>query len=299
MKSGKMLKAFSILMVLVSAFGIFSGIWGFIDTVNTKKVQEAERVQTEAQISQIEKDAATLNAKKAEYQADTASLIQNKATYESDKAAYDMLKTAYDAKAAEFKAETEAGHLDNAGTAETQSILDTGALKLKADKAKLTEYEATQTFVDNYKAKQAAIEAGLEQLSKSDSVTVKINSGKSSIDAVKEAFAEDTAKESRRLSAKFYLCAISMVIAVLAFFAAIKGISTLKSPDNDKIKDTTFLSSASLILAMAASIFGVMNGYPYSIMLSSELAAETFVSLLFVVAIIKYKNAFIVQNKNS
>jgi len=293
-----MLKVFSILIVLVSAFGIFSGIWGFIDAVSTRKTQEAERVQTEAQILQIEKDTATLNAKNAEFQTDAAFLIQNKATYESDKAAYDMLKTAYDAKAAEFKSETEAGHFDKSGAAETQAILDTGALKLKADKSKLTEYEAKQTFVDNYKSEQAAVDEGLAKLSKSNSVTVKINSGKAPIDAVKEAFTENRANESRQISAEFYLCAISMVIAILALFAAIKGISALKSPDNDKIKDATFLGSASLILAIAAAVFGVVNGHPYSIMLSSELAAETIVSLIFVIAVIKYKNAVIVQNDN-
>ena len=298
MKSGKMLKVFSLLMVLVGVFGLFSGVWGFIDAVNTRKTQEAKRSQTEAQILQIEKETETLKAKKVEFQTDTAALIQNKASYESDKAAYDMLKTAYDAKASEFKAEKEAGHLDNASIAETQAILDTGGLKLEAGKAKLNEYEAKQTFVDNYKAEQAAVEAGLGQLSKSNSATAKIDSGKSSINAVKEAFAENTAKESRQLSSKFYLCAISMVIAVLALFAAIKGISALKSPGNDKIKDGTFLGLAGLSLAIAAAVFGVVNGHPYSIMLSSELAAETIVSLIFVIAVIKYKNAVIVRNDN-
>lgn len=292
MNNEKLLKILSTLLIIVCAFGIVAGILGFISTVNIKKAKEAESSLLKDQISQLEQKTDALSAKKAEFDADTATLEQNKASYESDKAAYDMLKSAYDSKAAEFKTEKASGHIDSATLSVTQSILDQGAKKLETEKAKLTEYEAAQTFVDNYKSDQAEINSNFSKLSQNAAIAAMNNAGLTPIAAAKEALKQDTQQTSRRISAGIYLCAMSLITAVLALFASLKGMNAVKLHGNDNIKDATFLGLTSLVLAVAANVFGIMNGYPVTKLLSAAFIGETFFALLFVISAIKFRKTF-------
>lgn len=291
MNSEKLLRVLSIFLILVCAFGIVVGILGFIATVNMKKSKEAESALFQSQISQLEEKTNALSAKKPEYDSDAAILSNSKAVYQSDKAAYDMLKSAYDAKAAEFKTEKASGNLDSASLSATQSILDEGAKKLEAGKAKLKAYEDAQTFVDNYKAVEAEINADFAKLSQNKTVEAMNNSGLTPIAALKEAFKQDAEKNSRQISAGIYLCAVSLITAVLALFASIKGISAVKKHGIDSIKDALFLGLTSFVLAVAANIFGIMNSYPGTKLLSSALAGEALFALLFVISTVKFRKA--------
>jgi hypothetical protein len=299
MKNVKTLKIISLLMILISIFGIAAGILGFIDTVNMRKAKEAELALLQSQISQIETDTAALNAKKAEYDSDVATLARNKASYESDKAAYDMLKSAVDAKAAELKAEKAAGQIDSASISATQSILDEGEAKLEAGKAKLTDYEAAQIFVDNYKAEQAAVISSLNKLSQNSYVAAMNNSGQTNISAAKEGYKLARANTSRQVSAGIYLCAVSMIISVLSLFAAVKVMTNTKFHRIDNIRDAIFLGLTSFVLALAANVFDIMNNYPGSKLLSAALAGEAFFVLLFVITMMKFRKALAANGGDS
>ncbi|MGI5986145.1 MAG: hypothetical protein GXY01_07570 [Clostridiales bacterium] len=293
MKGQKMLKVFSILMILVCVFGLAAGAMGILDVNDEKTAKENEKAEAEAQIAQLEEGIAALDAKKADYETGSAVLEDSRAEYVTGKDAYELSKANYDERLAQFNAAKEAGTIDDAAAAATQTQLDAIASQLEVAKANLEEYEAVEAKVEEYEASQAHIEAGIAKLSEKESVKEKIAAGTDAIDAAKEALDEESIKTSTELKTRLYINAAAVLVAVFALISGVLGAGAANIPSVGKIKGGILFGLLSLVLAIAANVYGYMNDYTAYTILLSALAAETVISLLYVISVFRYKSALI------
>lgn len=293
MRGQKMLKVFSILMIFVCFFGIAAGAMGTLDLNDEKKVKQSENEAANAQITEIEKGIAALDANLSEYEAGSSYLEENEAEYITDKDAYSFSKTALDQKAADFAEANDAGLLDAATAAATQAQLDTLNAQLDMKKASLDQYEAVRAKVVEYETAKTKVELGLAALSEKDSVKTKILGGMDTLTAAKEALKEDAAKEDSYLQIRFYINVGTAAIALLILFAALTGLSVTNIPSIGKIRGGLFFGFISFIASASAIVYCILNNYSSFTILIAALAVEAFFSFLYIVSVIRYKNTLL------
>ncbi len=121
----------------------------------------------------------------------------------------------------------------------------------------------------------------------------KIEAGVDPVTAGREAVAETEAATTAKVMGKLVVCVAAILIGILGIIASIMGAGAAKMPSIGKIKGGIILGIIALVLAVAANIYGFTAGYTAYTLQFVGLIAELVFGLLFVVAIMKYKNALV------
>ncbi|NLH02276.1 MAG: hypothetical protein GX488_10385, partial [Clostridiales bacterium] len=159
MKGQKMVKIFSVLMILCCLFAVCEGALSMLKLNDEKKICDSEIKDREMQIVQLENGIASLEKGKAGYESNLSALRKGKAAYETNKNAYEIGKAALDQRAAELAAAKEAGTIDEASAAATAAQLETLFAELQKNKANLEEYEKIKAEAEEYEEGKAQVDA--------------------------------------------------------------------------------------------------------------------------------------------
>ena len=264
---------------------------------------------------------ATLTEKKAAYEAGKAQLAANKATYEAGKAKLAASKPQLDAAKTQLDAAAKTIAAGEQQLAAGKAKLDAAAKQLADGKSQLAQYEqgkakleAAATQLTEGKAKldaaskqladgkaqlqqfedgQAQVDAGVAKLEENADVKAKIDSGMDAIAAGRAVVDEQTAKTTKELMARVYQYGMLLLVALFGIIASILGLGAAKAPSIGKIKGGVILGILALVVAIAANVYGAMNGYSAFQVQMTAMIAECLFALLFVVSIFKYKNALV------
>lgn len=198
--------------------------------------------------------------------------------------------------------------------AAAEKQLAEGKTQLAAGKAKLDEYEAGKATLeaakpqleaaekqladgkaqlDQFEDGQKTVDAGFATLAENADVKAKIDAGMDPIVAGREVVDEQTVITTDTLMSRMYQYIALVVAAILGLVAGIMGAGAAKMPSVGKIKGGVILGALALVVAIGANVFGALKSYSDYTLQMVAMIAIAVAALLFVVAIIKYKNALV------
>ncbi|MEG0777611.1 MAG: hypothetical protein RSG55_02065, partial [Oscillospiraceae bacterium] len=240
----------------------------------------------------------------AEYEAGQQKVAAAEPALKAGKAKLDASLPVLNAGKAKLAASLPALEAGRAKLATGAQTLAAGKAKLAAAPAQLAEGKANleaaakqledgKALLAEFEAGQAQVDAGYAEVEKNADVKAKIDAGMDPIAAGREVVDEQTVKTTKELTTRLYLYLALLFVAIIGLIASICGISAAGTPGIGKIKAGIILGVVTLLVAVVANVFGMMNAYQDFPLQMVAMLAEAVFSLLFVIGFITYKNALV------
>lgn len=285
MKSGKLLKAAGILLVIFAALSVAAAFYGVFKLNSDVNGAVGSKQSYETAIKDYSELTASLADGREGYEEAMETISQNQTSYEIGREQYSAEKAAYDAAEADYNAALASSQNEDMEKAERlKAELDMQKGRLDALKDSLSVYEDATAIAEKYEAQEAALSKAEDVLRSDAEISAALDSGAD----IRTVFADSINAKSAGYSVSLYLYVALCFGAVFAALAASLGLSLLPRFGRRKKLAAQVLSAVSLLISAAILIYCAAAGVLSSLCLITNAVVLAIISAVFLIACILY-----------